>query len=166
MLPHSFLWGHLAQVQSIRAQLPSNAHITNLLSKISEQFPNSDSVYYMDMWPFVPPLMILSSPSTASQAIKQHSLRKPPVLAEIFRPITGGDTLVFMNGEEWKKSRSIFNPGFGPSYLVTQVPAVVEEVIIFETLRNACQQEKIFQLDPVTLNLTLDVITRISLYDP
>ena len=164
MLPHSFLWGHLAQIQSIRSQLPSDAHITNLMSKISEQFPDSDSIYYMDLWPFIPPLLILSSPNTAAQAIKQHSLRKPPVLAEIFRPITGGNTLVFMNDEEWKKSRSIFNPGFSPNYLATQIPAIVEEVISFkETLREACQQGKIFQLDPVTLNLTLDVIVRTTL---
>jgi cytochrome P450 len=112
MLPHSFLWGHLNQSQHSMSQLPSDAHITNLLSKISEQFSKSDSVYYMDMWPFSPPLMVLSSPSTASQAVQQHTLRKPPALTDLFYPITGGPDLIFINGELWKKSRSVFNPSF------------------------------------------------------
>ena len=167
MLPHSFIWGHLLQAQSVMSQLPADAHITNLLSTVSEQFPDSDSVYYIDMWPFSPPLMVLSSPSTASQAVQQHSLRKPPQLTELFYPITGGPDLIFMNGEQWKKSRSVFNPGFNPRYLVSQVPAIVEEVVTFqEILREASQSGKIFQLDPVTLNLTLDVIARITLYVP
>lgn len=167
MLPHSFIWGHLLQAQSVMSQLPKDAHITNVLSKISEQFPSSDSVHYMDMWPFSPPLMVVSSPSFAHQAIQQHTLRKPPTLTELFYPITGGPDLIFMNGEQWKRSRNIFNPGFNPSYLVSQVPAIVEEMITFkETLRNACQKGEVFQLDRVTLNLTLDVIARITLYVP
>ena len=164
MLPHSFLWGHLVQAYSIKDHLPNDAHIINTLSEISEQFPQSDSIYYMDLWPLGPPLMVLSSPSTAAQAVQQYSLRKPPSLARIFYPITGGQDLIFMNGEQWKKSRSVFNPGFNPRYLVSQVPAIVEEVVTFKAiLRNAAQQGVVFQLDPVTLNLTLDVIARITL---
>ena len=168
MLPHSRLWGHLAQASLIKSQLPSDAHITNLLSTITErldnQFPNSDSVNYMDMWPFSPPLMVVSSPNTAFQVVQQHSLRKPSTLMDLFYPITGGPDLIFTNGEQWKKSRGVFNPGFNPSYLVSQLPAIVEEVAIFKTiLQDASQQEKAFQLDPVTLNLTLDVIARITL---
>ncbi|KAL8732667.1 MAG: hypothetical protein Q9166_002643 [cf. Caloplaca sp. 2 TL-2023] len=146
------------------AQLPFDAHIINLLSTISERFKKSDSVYYMDMWPFSPPLMVLSSPGTASQAIQQHTLRKPPALTELFRPITGGQDLIFMNGETWKKGRSVFNPGFNPSHLISQVPAIVEEVITFkDILQTFYQKGRAFQLDPVTLNLTLDVIARITL---
>ena len=149
------------------SELPADAHIVNVLSKASEQFADSDSVYYMDMWPFSPPLMVLSSPDTALQAIQQHALRKPPSLTELFRPVTGGADLIFMNGEQWKKGRSVFNPGFNPKYLISQVPAIVEEVVTFQSiLRNACQEAQVFQLDPVTLNLTLDVIARITLYVP
>ena len=164
MLPHSFLWGHLNQVQSVQSQLPPDAHITNLLSKISEGFSKSDSVYYMDMWPFSPPLIVLSSPSTASQAVQEHTLRKPPTLTDLFYPVTGGPDLILMNGETWKKGRSVFNPGFNPSYLVSQVPAIVEEIVTFQhILRAASHHGHTFQLDPVTLNLTLDVIARITL---
>ena len=167
MLPHSYLWGHLVQANLIKSQLPTDAHITNLLSTITERlanhFPNSDSVCYMDMWPFSPPLMVVSSPDTASQAVQQQSLRKPSTLMDLFYPITGGPDLIFMNGEQWKKSRGVFNPGFNPSYLVSQVPAIVEEVVISkDILQAAGQQAKVFQLDPVTLNLTLDVIARIT----
>lgn len=70
-----------------------------------------------------------------------------------------------MNGEQWKTSRSIFNPGFNPAYLVSQVPAIVEEVVTFtKILRDHYGQGQMFQLDPVTLNMTLDVISRLTLH--
>lgn len=165
MLPHSFLWGHLIQVQSVLSQLPNDAHITHALSQISDHFPKSDSLYYLDMWPFSRPLIVLSSPASAHQAIQQFTLHKPAYLMDVFHPITGGPDLIFMNGEQWKRSRSIFNPAFNPSYLVGRVPAIVEEVVTFkEKLRNFCQTGEMIQLDPVTLDLTLDVIVRITLY--
>ena len=165
MLPHHFLWGHLLQLRSLKSQLPSDGHVTNILSQIAEQFSESDSVYYIDTWPFSPPLMVLSSPSTASQAVQQYPLRKPPYLTQIFYPITGGPDLIFMNGEQWKKSRSIFNPGFNPGYLVSQVPAIIEEVVTFTCiLRDRCKRGEMFQMDPVTLNMTLDVISRLTLH--
>ena len=103
MLPHSFLWGHLIQAYAIESQLPIDAHITNLLSgmmkRLSTQFPKSDSVYYVDLWPFSPSLMVVGSPSLASQAVQHQSLRKPSTLTDLFYPITGGSRPYF---HEWR----------------------------------------------------------------
>ena len=165
MLPHSFVWGHLLQLRSLQSRLPSDGHVTNVLSQLAEKFSDSDSMYYIDTWPFSPPIMVLSSPNTAFQAVQQQSLRKPPFLTQIFYPVTGGPDLIFMNGEQWKTSRSLFNPGFNPAYLVSQVPAIVEEVVTFtKILRDHYGQGQMFQLDPVTLNMTLDVISRLTLH--
>lgn len=50
------------------------------------------------------------------------------------------------------------NPGFNPAYLVSQVPAIVEEIVTFtKVLRDHYGQGQVFQLDTVTLNMTLDV---------
>ena len=164
MPPHSFFWGHLRYLQRTKSQLPSDAHIIHTLSKISKEFPGSDSVYYLDMWPFSSPFMVLSSPSTASQAIHQNTLLKPGFLTDVFHPITGGLDLIFMNGENWKRGRNIFNPGFNPRYLVSLVPAMVEEAVIFEQiLGQQSQHGCVFQMDPVVLNLTFDIIARITL---
>lgn len=167
MLPHSFVWGHLLQPRSLQSRLPSDGHVTNVLSQLAEKFSDSDSdsVYYIDTWPFSPPTMVLSSPNTAFRAVQQHSLRKPPFPTQIFYPVTGGPDLIFMNGEEWKKSRSILNPGFNPAYLVSQIPAIVEEIVTFtKILRDHYGQGQVYQLDPVTLNMTLDVISRLTLH--
>ena len=60
---------------------------------------------------------------------------------------------------------SIFDPGFNPAYLVSQVPAIVEEVFTFtKILRDRYGQGQVFRLDPVTLNMTLDVISRLTLH--
>ena len=81
-----------------------------------------------------------------------------------FYPITGGQDIITMNGEPWKHCRSVFNPGFQPSYLVSQVPGIVQEVMVYrEILYERCREQKLFQLDPITLNLTMDVIARATL---
>ena len=164
MLPHSFLFGHLLQAQSLGSRLPPDGHITNLLSDIAEKYSDTDGIYYMDTWPFSSPLMVVSSPSAAAQVIQQLPLLKPAELTKIFYPITGGPDIIFMNGEQWRKSRQVFNPGFAPGYLLRQVPAIVEEVVIFQNaLREHSKSCRIVQLDPITLDLTLDVIVRITL---
>ena len=146
MLPQSYLWGHLAQADLTKSQLPTDAHITSLLSTITERlanhFPNSDSVYYMDMWPFSPPLMVMSLPDTASQAVQQRFLRKPSTLMDLFYPITGDSDLIFINGEQWKrearpgsplkKSFSFWN---GRNYQLAKEREVVKKRCTFKKAR-------------------------------
>ena len=72
MLPHSYFLGHLAEISSVKDQLPSDAHAIHLMTAISQKFPSSEPVYYLDLWSVGPPLMILASPHTADQVIQPN----------------------------------------------------------------------------------------------
>lgn len=83
MLPHSKIFGHLLAVKSLKEALPSNASGVYLSSDLSKKLPNSDSILYLDLWPFSSPFMIVSSSSTCMQAVQQHDLQKPQAFEDL-----------------------------------------------------------------------------------
>ena len=166
MPPYSLLFGHLPVVQSVMKQLPPDAFIAYTLTTLSQQFPDIEPVFYLDMEPFGPRFMAIASPTMANQVISNTSLIKPPRYLRIFDPIIGGPNMFTLEGEQWKVWRTIFNPGFNPTYLSSVIPAIVEETMTYcEILREHCHKGDVFQLDPMTINLTLDVIGRVTLYE-
>lgn len=69
-----------------------------------------------------------------------------------------------MPEEQWKPWREIFNPGFSASYILEQVPHIVQEVLVYcEILREHAQKGEIFSLDETLLRLTMDIIGTVTL---
>lgn len=56
-----------------------------------------------------------------------------------------------MNGPEWKRSRSLFNPEFSPQYILQQTAHIVDEAEIYvQVLCERAQAGTLFSLDEVT----------------
>ena len=69
-----------------------------------------------------------------------------------------------MEGKEWKTWRNIFNPGFSSGHLNTLVPEIMEDISAFcEILRELANKPDIVLMDPLTSNLSLDIICRVAL---
>lgn len=163
MLSHNKIFGHLLAIKSIMAALPSDANGIYLPLNLFKRFSDSDSIFYLDLWPFSLPFMILSSPSTCVQAV-QHDLQKPQAIEDMLMSIPGGSSLLTMKGDEWKHWRNMFNPGFSTAYLEEHISDVMEEVLIFcETLRHHAREGDLLQMEKITTCLTMDVIGRIIL---
>jgi cytochrome P450 len=80
------------------------------------------------------------------------------------RPITGGEDMLCSKGELWKHWRSISNPGFSLSHIMTLVPEMIKDVLVFrDILREHVKRGDIFRLEDQTTNLTLDIIGRVVL---
>lgn len=140
MPPHSKIFGHLLAVKSLKEALPSDASGVYLSSDLSRKFPDSDSVFYLDLWPFSPPFMIVSSPSTCMQATQQHELQKPQAFEDLLAPATGGLSLL------------------------ENISDIVEEVSIFcETLRHHARKGDLLQMEKITVWLTMDIIGKATL---
>lgn len=164
MLPHSKIFGHLLAVKSLKEALPSNASGVYLSSDLSKKFPDSDFIFYLDLWPFSSPLMIVSSPSTCMQAVQQHDLQKPQAFEDLLAPVSGGSSLLKMNGDEWKLWRNMFNQGFSTAYLLENISDIVEGVSIFcEILRHHARTGDLLQMETITVWLTLDIIGKATL---
>jgi cytochrome P450 len=153
-------FGHLLVVNDIfkARNLPPDIQRPELFRILSEGFDESESLYYVDLWPFISPLLLVSSPNYAIQACQQHELGKPDDLVPFLHPIAGGNSIFTANGEDSKRTRSLFSSGFNSSYVLNQTTHIVQEAEVFvQILRNYAKNGDIIQLDKVTLNYMMDV---------
>lgn len=100
-----------------------------------------------------------------SQLTQNSSVPKHKVLRHFVEPLTGGPALVTLEGAMWKRWRATFNPGFGVNHIMTLVPSMVEEMMVFKNIIQAhAEKGDMFHLEELTLNLTIDVIGRVAMY--
>ena len=164
MPPHHPVFGHLPFVAGIMSKLPSDVHGHVLPHQIQLQLPEIGPMFYVDTWPFGPPILAVASPDPAYQITQLHSLPKFHALRKYMRPMTGGNDLVTMEGKEWKTWRTIFSPGFQSGHLMTLVPEIMQDLLSFcEILRELARKPDIVLMDPLTTKLSLDIIVRVAL---
>lgn len=151
-------------VKEIMADLPPDVNPQYIPIAIRRRYPHVGNVFYFDNWPFIAPILVTTSPSTAKQIAQEHTLPKFPALRNFFGPIAGKYDLITMEGPLWKKWRGVFNPGFGAAYLTTLVPEIIEEALVFcEVMKERAASGAMFQLKPLTDNFTVDVIGKLVL---
>ena len=151
MPPWSPIFGHLAILPQYLKQIPVGASQPYILGIISKQFPDSDYLYYLDLWPFSDPMIVISTPDLSYQMVQVHELPRPKMLEPFFKPITGGTGMFVMNGEELKALRALFNPGFASNVILEHTEAIVEEAKVYiECLREHAVRGDMFLLDDLT----------------
>ena len=146
------------------SKLPRNAHPQYLPDQVRRKYPDVGPVFYLDMWPFSLPLLVVASPLAAYQLTQEHSQPKSEGLRNYLRPFTDNNDLLSMEGRMWKDWRNVYNPGFSPSHLITLVPETLHEISTFsEILRQLVRKGDMFSLEDVTVKLTMDIIGRVVL---
>lgn len=164
MPPYHPLLGHIPVLSSITASLPSNAHAHYLADQLRRRYPDLGPIYYLDAWPFAPPFLVVVEPSCLSQITsKQPFLPNHPGIKKYLRPITRGQDLSSMEGQEWKSWRRVFAAGFSASSVAELVPGIVEEVDGFREVLRQAEGGEIVLLDEKAINVTMDVIGRVAL---
>ncbi|KAL9582034.1 MAG: hypothetical protein Q9212_003534 [Teloschistes hypoglaucus] len=119
------------------------------------------------MWPAAGILFIVVSPHIANEihANPHMSMQRPPLLPRFFKPIAGGANMFDMREHDWKPWRAMFSKAFSAEHVVSLIPDTVDETMVYsETLKKFAEQEKMFQLDLITLRFTIDVIGKTILY--
>ena len=165
MPKHSIFFGHLLAIKPYVDRLPSDAHGFLAFGHMAREYPGG--IFYLDLWPFIGPLMICTSATAAIQATQKTILaaRKPTSLHAWFYSIAGGPNLFTMHENEWRSWRNVFNPGFSQAHLFSLVPDIVRETLEYrKTLKHYATEGDMFQLDEVTLWFTMDLIGAIVLY--
>ena len=118
----------------------------------------------MDNWPLSDPMCVVADPAVAWQITHKHSLPKHPTLATFLKPLLGPKTLISMEGQEWKHWRSLFNPGFSTSHLMSLVEGMIDDCMIFcEVLSKHAEKGEMFQMEEAATRLTIDIIARVVL---
>lgn len=158
----SWLAGHLPLLRRYLELYPADTFINIIATRIAHDLGNKD-MYYLDLWPFLEPSLVVCSPEAATYVSNRLNLPKPPMYRTMFDPINGGPNILTMNGNEWKYWRTLFNPGFAPGYLQEQVPSIVDSVEIFCSQLRA-REGTVFRLEDVATRLTMEIIMKVVLY--
>jgi cytochrome P450 len=78
--------------------------------------------------------------------------------------ISGSTSLLLIGGEKWKKIRSLFNPGFAIGHLMTLVPSIVDDGLIFwDKLNELSNSQKVTPLEDLLARLFIDIMGHIIL---
>jgi hypothetical protein len=158
MPPWNPILGHLLVIDKIfrKHKLPRDIHLNDVFGTISEDFDNSDSLFYVDLWPFLKPTVLVSSPKYAQQA--ELVLDRPDALLWSMHPVTGGPSVFAANGAEWKDARSLLLPGFKSNCISNQIIYATDEAEqLVKVLRAKAQDRDIFQLDPIILKYMMRI---------
>ena len=164
-MPAGWSWvsGHLLVLNRYTSRFPPLANLNLALQEIGHEFADHES-FLLGLWPFQPPVIVTFNPESALLVTQKLHLPKPKISHEMFKAIAGGPNLISMNGNEWKRWRSLFAPGFSSSNVIDHVGYIVELVEIFcDKLRTGSVENTVFSLDDFATRLTFDVIMKITL---
>jgi len=158
---HSFFMGHLLVIKQALSSIPQDCNPFLVFGEVSKAFPLG--VFYLDIWPFGSPFLIVTSLNAATQATQQTEIayNRPPELLKDFKPITGGPNLFSMPEEDWKPLRAMFNPGFSHQSVSEFIEHIVEESLVYRRiLAGHAEERNLVDLDTATLRFTMDLIGR------
>ncbi len=164
MPPYNPILGHLPFAYKITSKLPQDANPQYLPDMIRRAMPDLGPVYYLDMWPLGPRMLVVASPGSLYEVTQKHSLPKYHALKFFLEPIADGLDIVTMEGEIWRTWRGIYNPGFSANNLMTLTSGMVEETAKFcDNLDIHSRSHDIFKMKDLTDFLALDIIGRVVL---
>ena len=130
---------------------------------LKEKFGLGDYAY-IDVWPFGDPLLMIFNTDMMNDMTVKQSLPKHPEVDKFMVHLGGKGNLVSAEGAEWKKWRSAFNPGFSASHLMTLVPLIVDQCIIFsDVMKKHAENDDLFRMEQATTKLTVDIIGKVVL---
>ena len=145
------------------ASLPPRIHPHTYVHYLQEKY-NLPDIFYIDTWPFGSQILAIVNPDVATFITVQRSLPKHASLNQSIWPITGYKSLVALEGKEHKTWRAVFNPGFASGHLMTLVPGIVDDCVIFmNQLSQYADSQEIFQLESAATKVTIDIIGQVVL---
>ncbi|KAK6365632.1 hypothetical protein LTS17_011018 [Exophiala oligosperma] len=158
----STFWGHLPLAGECKKLFPPETHVQNWANYIRKKFDLGD-VFYVDWWPIGPRWLFIADPELASKYVTTgQSLRKSHLTTNYLTKLLGRDNMVGLEGRQWKVLRSIFNPGFSASHLITLVPFIVDSTLVFlDILREKAKTNELISLDTFSTRYTIDIIGKI-----
>jgi cytochrome P450 len=126
-------------------------------------FRSLSDVFYVDWWPLGPRWVFIADPELASKFLTTgQSLPKSRLVTAYLAKLLGASNMVSLEGQAWKSLRSIFNPGFSASHLITLVPYVVDSsLVLLDLLREKAKTGELVELDPLTIGFAIDIIGKV-----
>ncbi|KAF2802036.1 cytochrome P450 [Mytilinidion resinicola] len=158
----SWWTGHLLVLKRHLDSMPPDASVFLVLQKLAEEHSDTET-FIIDFWPAATASLIVCGSESSLEVSNKYNLPKPQSQVELFRPMIGGQSVLTMNDEDWKRWRALFNPGFSAAHMARLIPTVVESVEVFCEILREKAGGSIVQLDSLTTRLTMEVIAKVTL---
>ncbi|KAK3360452.1 cytochrome P450 [Lasiosphaeria hispida] len=158
----SLVWGHMKALYEVISRGKEDRHIDGVFAAMSDDLGNPPMMY-IDLRPVGRPMLIVNNHEAAEQVTRATkffpwSAPKSPTIKDLVHLI-GERSLLSKQGEDWKRLRKVFNPGFAPSHLITLLPAILDKTDIFlEHLDLYAKTGEEFLLNKLLIDLTFDII--------
>ncbi|PMD12087.1 cytochrome P450 [Hyaloscypha hepaticicola] len=118
----------------IYAYAPTDTHAHGIFTMMQRKY-KLKGMWFLDCWPATRQRqLVIADPDLSAQITQINNLPKSQVMPDFVRHITGDQSMVFTEGARWKKSRSMFNPGFSLPHLMTLVPILVDEALVYRQI--------------------------------
>jgi cytochrome P450 len=161
--PRSYLFGSLISMGKVIAKQPAQAAPQTFVLGLKEEYRLGD-FWYLDTWPAGPPMLMIMNTEMANEITNKNFAPKHPLVGEFMKNFGGPGNLVSTDGPEWKKWRSIFNPGFSSNNLMTLVPAIVNQCKVFcDLMEQKAKRNELFRMETAATKLTIDIICKLVL---
>jgi cytochrome P450 len=156
--------GHIPIAAECEAHFPAKTHPHAYAHYIRKKY-NLGKVFYVDFWPLGPRNLFIADPEIASQYITTtQSLPKSPLVSDYLHKLLGPNNMVSLEGPKWKALRSMFNPGFASAHLMTLVPYIVDQSLVFcDVLRESAASNTLIEMEELATRLTVDIIGKVVL---
>ncbi|CAG8983327.1 hypothetical protein HYALB_00007455 [Hymenoscyphus albidus] len=136
-MPKNWSWitGHILVLYKYQKKFPPLANVALATQELCRKLPDTE-MFLLDLWSAFPASLMVFDPEAAVLVSQKYNLPKSDASLELLKPIVGGQSLLSMNGMEWKTWRARLNPGFNPTTLMQHVPYIVDCMDVFcEKLR-------------------------------
>ncbi|CAG1979360.1 unnamed protein product [Fusarium graminearum] len=124
--PHSWLLGHISILKNIALSMPRNSMPQLYYTEIAHRYKH-EGIFYLDLWPIGPSLVIITDPKLIEQAHIPRPMVPHPFTNTSMAPIAGDDIIPTKSGTEWKKLRNDMSPAFSYTYAHNMVGVIVNE---------------------------------------
>ncbi|GAB1192546.1 hypothetical protein APSETT444_001738 [Aspergillus pseudonomiae] len=167
MPPWDPIFGNLRLMPGLARKCPSDALQSQSFALLSMEHSGLQNGFYIDLWPFMCPMFVTTTPPLAVQACQTYNLPNPTdLLAPFINPMTGGNNFFTTNGAEWKHDRDLFNHAFSMTATLGHVDYILEEAEVYVgILRELTQSGDTSSMDQLACNYMMDVIGNITLPD-
>ncbi|CAN8102244.1 unnamed protein product [Discula destructiva] len=163
----SFILGHIALIGKLVGKGDPRRHIDQVFLEVCRE-QGGPPVLLVDLRPILYPMLVICSPEVAEQITKpsakwSSSTPKSPTLKD-FWALTGKDSILTKEGEDWKVQRKRLSPGFAPQNLLTTLPIIVEKIkYLLGHLDRFAATGSEFSLDQLLTALTFDIIGAVTM---
>jgi len=138
---------------------PAGFHPQPLFTNLAIEH-NFRGLYYMDLFPFSESFVFITDPALAAQ-VQTSRFGRHELARRFLRGLVGTKSIFSTSGAEWQRQREWFSPAFSMSHLLTLVPGIIQETLVFkEKMTKFAVSGEVFIMNDEATKLTIDVIAR------